>query len=86
MMEDSWIKMRIFIKDVMLKLEVSNNRPFHPPPQNEKGGIGLSTVRKRLELLYPGSHSLTIDPSPEIFRILVQIPLQYRSAITHVKQ
>jgi hypothetical protein len=88
MMEGSWIKMRIFIDDTTLIMEVSNNKPFHSLQQNGKKGIGLSTVRKRLELLYPGNHSLTIDPTPEIFRTLVQVPLQpnLSQPYGHVKQ
>lgn len=87
LMEGSWIKLRIFIGDAVLQLEVSNNKPSRPMLQNEKGGIGLSTVRKRLELLYPCNHSLTIDPAPEIFRTLVQVPLQFNTAQSydHVK-
>ena len=77
MMDDSWIKIRIFIRDATLNMQVSNNTPNPPHTQNEKGGIGLSTVRKRLELLYPGGHQLNIEPAPGIFRILVTVPLQF---------
>jgi len=87
LMEGGWIKMRIFIRDAVLQMEVSNNRPIRPMLQNEKGGIGLSTVRKRLELLYPGSHLLTIEPAHGTFRTQVQVPLQFNIAqpYDHVK-
>lgn len=76
MMEGSWIKMHIFIDHTMLQMEVSNNKPFRPTTQHEKGGIGLKTVRKRLELLYPGNHHLAIDVTPGTYRTLIKIPLQ----------
>jgi hypothetical protein len=76
MIEGSWIKMRIFIDDAMLQMEVSNNKPVRPPTRHEKGGIGLKTVRKRLELLYPGDHHLEIDATPETYRTLLKISLQ----------
>jgi hypothetical protein len=76
MMEGSWIKMNIFINDTMLQMEVSNNKPFRPATPHEKGGIGLRTVRKRLELLYPGDHHLEIDANPGTYRTLIKIPLQ----------
>lgn len=80
MMEGGWIKIATFIRQTTLRLEVSNNKPFRPVLQNEKGGIGLHTVRKRLELLYPGDHLLKIDSTSEIFRIVVQVPLQLNNA------
>jgi len=77
MMEGSWIKMHIFIDDAMLQMEVSNNKPFHTATHHEKGGIGLKTVRKRLELLYPGDHHMEIDTTPGTYRTLIKIPLQH---------
>ena len=77
MMDSSWIKIRIFISDLLLQMEVSNNTTSLPLTYKEKGGIGLSTVRKRLELLYPDSHRLMIEPASDVFRILVTIPLQF---------
>jgi len=77
MMEGSWIKMHIFIDDAMLQMEVSNNKPFHTATHHEKGGIGLKTVRKRLELLYPGDHHMEIDSTPGTYRTLIKIPLQH---------
>ncbi|WP_240737191.1 sensor histidine kinase [Hymenobacter metallicola] len=39
----------------------------------ESGGIGLPNVRKRLALLYPGQHTLTIQDTGAIFRVLLTI-------------
>jgi len=77
MMDGSWIKIRIFIRGALLQMDVSNNTTTSQQTHNEKGGIGLTTVRKRLALLYPDSHQLKIEPGPGVFRILVTIPLQF---------
>jgi len=76
MMEGSWIKMHIFIDNSILQMEISNNKPIRPATQPERGGIGLKTVRKRLELLYPEDHHLEIDTTPGTYRTLIKIPLQ----------
>jgi sensor histidine kinase YesM len=36
-------------------------------------GIGLENVRKRLTLLFPGTHDLKIDKSDVDFKVLLQI-------------
>lgn len=37
------------------------------------GGLGLQNVRRRLELLYPGAHSVTIGKTEHTFRITLKI-------------
>ncbi len=43
------------------------------PEHNTGGGFGLSNVKKRLELLYPGSHELKIVQSPALYRVELTI-------------
>lgn len=40
---------------------------------NQASGIGLANIRRRLELLYPGSHELVISRDEEMFRINLEI-------------
>lgn len=39
------------------------------------GGIGLKNVKRRLELLYPGKHSLAIDNSNGMFSVVLDIDM-----------
>jgi two-component system, LytTR family, sensor kinase len=43
--------------------------------KDETGGIGLANVRKRLELLYPAAHTLSIQESEKEFLVQLQLPL-----------
>lgn len=44
-----------------------------PANSNRKGGIGLSNVKRRLELLYPGRHQLHIITSDEKYSLQLQL-------------
>jgi len=42
-------------------------------PGTERSGIGLDNVSKRLGLLYPNNHELTIDKSDNVFHVILKI-------------
>jgi two-component system, LytTR family, sensor kinase len=49
---------------------VENNKDDHPlTGVRMPEGIGISNVKRRLELLYPGMHTLTISDLPEVYRV-----------------
>jgi sensor histidine kinase YesM len=39
-------------------------------------GFGLASVRKRLELLYPGEHELTIENENQVFNVMLQLKIR----------
>lgn len=43
--------------------------------QESTEGIGLKNLSRRLQLLYPDQHSLTIDRKTHSFRVMLQIPV-----------
>ncbi|MGE5418874.1 MAG: sensor histidine kinase, partial [Chloroflexota bacterium] len=41
--------------------------------EDDQPGIGLENIRKRLNLLFPGSHTLTINRGNDEFEVILQI-------------
>ena len=74
MLRDPWIKLFIQADEEMLHFTLANNKP---PEKliDKKNGIGLSNVKKRLAILHPEKHYLTIEPTENTFTINMQIPL-----------
>ena len=70
-----WIKLSIRIKEQDLSFHLSNSKPLHTNMVNLKKGIGLSNVRKRLELLYPGKHSLKLESKSDTYSVHLQLVL-----------
>jgi len=69
----SFVNISLVIDDNVLVYEISNS--VREKIDDEKGGIGLSNVIKRLDLLYGNSYSLNIDKNPDIYKVLLKIPL-----------
>lgn len=58
-----------------LTFAVTNSVPAVSSPVDRAGGIGLDNVRKRLQLLYPDRHQLTVKKEPARFTASLQITL-----------
>lgn len=52
-----------------------NRRPEIKHDENMKGGVGLSNVRRRLDLLFPGNYTLDIKEQEDTYTVCLDIPL-----------
>ena len=58
-----------------LDLRVENTRLAGAETVKKPAGVGLANVRKRLELIYPRRHALTIEETKEAFRVRLRLKL-----------
>jgi LytS/YehU family sensor histidine kinase len=73
-LEPGDLKVRVQIKEDTLTLSVQNPTGKKAAnPLEEPGGIGLPNVRKRLALLYPDQHALSIQNSGATFTVTLTI-------------
>ena len=77
-LESNEIKVNLNVEGQFLYFAIENKKPIElPRPESRKfGGIGLTNVKKRLDLLYPNMHSLIIENQPEFFRVILKLQLQ----------
>ena len=71
---DSFIDIKLSIKDNILCFDCRNSKA--EKPNQEKGGVGLANVKKRLDLLYDKSYTLEIKDEPDIYIVELKIPLR----------
>jgi two-component system, LytTR family, sensor kinase len=75
------IRVNVFINERKLRMTASNGYdPGAATPASS--GFGLQTLRRRLELLYPGQFSLNIDKANNIFNIALELPLRPGELVT----
>jgi LytS/YehU family sensor histidine kinase len=69
------IDLRLDGKHLLFKTE---NRIFlrEKTGNGENGGIGINNVEKRLNLLYPGRHSLYLEEKEGMFRVTLSVELK----------
>ncbi|MBL7704636.1 MAG: histidine kinase [Taibaiella sp.] len=75
MLAEAYIHIHIIIKESSLTFHCINNYKANFNTE-KKGGIGLENVRKRLKLLYPDKHQLSIDTANNIFEVRLQLNLE----------
>jgi hypothetical protein len=76
MLEQPWISLQISINDLELKMKLLNGK--NPHSSDAHGGIGIDNVKKRLELLYPQQHQLSINNEEEVFIVNLSVQLEQR--------
>ena len=75
LLKSPWIQLSVQVDETVLHFTLINNKPPDRLVNNQRG-IGLCNVKKRLELLYPNSHLLTIESTVQTFTVNMQVPLQ----------
>ena len=71
---DSFIDIKLEVKDNNLSFTCRNSKA--EKPNQEKGGVGLANVKKRLDLLYDKKYSLDIKDEPDIYIVELKLPLR----------
>jgi len=73
--DNGWIKIVIKLNSKTLLLSVSNSTSEKKTQKDKVGGVGMENVRKRLSLLYPETHKLTIKINPNSYVADLEIKL-----------
>ncbi len=74
-LEHPRIILKIYVERNVLYFFLSNSKPPFSSNQELRKGIGLENVRKRLDILYPGKHTMLIATTDDTFTVEMQISL-----------
>jgi sensor histidine kinase YesM len=85
MLEQAWIRLAIDIDGNKLKMTLINAKIPVKDEGKPVSGIGISNVRKRLELLYPGKYELAIREEEDVFIVKLTVELERDSTVKTVK-
>jgi two-component system LytT family sensor kinase len=75
MLRYPWIKLEMTTLRNEVFFRLTNGKPSITSAHGQHYGIGLLNVKKRLQLLYPDKHQLTIESTEDTFIVQMQIML-----------
>lgn len=78
-LDESWISIDLTLKPENLTLKVENSKSIQEVTEDRfeyKQGIGLTNVKRRLEILYPEQYQLDIHESAESFLVVLKLNLK----------
>jgi len=81
MLDQPWISLEIAVEDDWLKMKLLNGKTEEEA--SATSGIGLSNVKKRLELLYPGTYDLQVANEEEVFIVNFKMQLEKMAGNTN---
>ncbi len=69
------ITIDIFVNDGNIRLACANKFEPGAKIQQPDNGLGYELIKKRLELVYKGKHSLRVNNNGELYTIDLMVPL-----------
>ncbi|RYG31599.1 MAG: histidine kinase [Chitinophagaceae bacterium] len=75
MIDQPWISIHLNVDSSVLHLKLLNGK-VEKKQMNGTSGIGILNVQKRLELLYPAKHTITIADDGEVFIVNLKLVLE----------
>ncbi len=78
-----WMSIELSVKHDQLLFRVINSVDWKATAQ-VAGGIGINNTRRRLELLYPGKHTLLQDTGNEVYIVSLTIDLGTSARSSHL--
>lgn len=74
--DQCWISLDLHVDGNAMDMKLVNSRDSEQSQDNNQHkGLGLQNVRRRLELLYPGRHTLEVKQEEELFIVHLQMQL-----------
>lgn len=67
-----WIKIKVRVFEKKLILSVSNSKPLKKK-ETKESGVGLTNIKRRLDLIYPKMHTLTFEDSNEFYAVNLEL-------------
>lgn len=80
-LDQPWVSIEAELKDGWLLVKLINGKLPFQEADTFTEGIGLTNVRKRLGLLYPGKHELSIISEPDLFIVNMKLELSNNTMV-----
>lgn len=84
MLEQPWITFSMTIDEARMSMKLVNGKVACAEKDNTAHGIGISNVRRRLQLLYPQKHQLKVTDAEDVFIVDLKIKLLKKEAVPNM--
>ncbi len=71
----SYVNLFFDVRNNELFFKCINSKPIQKEMKSSSSGLGLTNIKRRLELLFPASHFLEIEDNPETYCVTLSIKL-----------
>jgi hypothetical protein len=73
---NNWLRIELHTHQHTIHFKVANSLPATAMSLDKVGGIGIENVKKRLNFLYPGKHTMVIERTDKEFKVEMTIITQ----------